>query len=438
MLFGAKLPRWATTEPNVTLPSAGLPSPKGVAHYGVYEASTAMGAYNHGPIITSHDGTYAISWYNGVLDESVANRVLFALSSDGETWSEPRVLFNTTAGSHRNQSRAGFPSGYNVGLENEPWLTGESGDLYAVASSWDVYQRRGPGAEHAGPEAALVRKVELGSGADIGAVALGPVFWLADEVPAGFAGYCNLTYRDEESLGSAVTRDLTRLRARLVSTVPADDASAPNERSVYALPSSTPGALDLVMLMRSGVDKLPRMWAASSHCVPPPPSGENERAKSAAPQPCRPGTGINNYVLLPPPPTAARVDESDGGGDGGGEGSAWRCTAWTAPQPTTIPDSHSRTCAASLADGRRWLVGAMLPKNGDRTPLTLALSHDGVAWDAAWSLRGEDTLPPIRFHGVPGFQYPSGMQTADGQRLLVAYSVNKESIAVTSVPLESL
>ena len=432
------LPRWATRLPNVSLPSAGLSTPNGVAHHDVYTAGTAMGAYNHGPIIASHGGMYVLSWYNGVLDESVANRVLFAISRDGETWSKPRVLFNTTAGSHRNQSTLGFPSGYNVGLENEPWLTGDSGALYAVASSWDVYQRRGPGAEHAGPEAALVRQVELGGGADVGAAQLGPVFWLADEVPAGFAGYCNLTYRDAAALGTVVTRDLTRLRERLVSTVPADDASAPNERSVYTLPSSTPDALDLVMLMRSGVDKLPRMWAASSRCVPSPPSSKFRRTEGAAPQPCRPGTGVYNYVLLPPPAAAARVVESEGGGEGGGVGGAWRCTAWTAPQPTTIPDSHSRTCAASLADGRRWLVGAMLPKNGDRTPLTLALSHDGVAWDAAWSLRGEDSLPPIRFHGVPGFQYPSGMQTADGQRLLVAYSVNKESIAVTSVPLASL
>ena len=97
----AMLPRWATRLPNVSLPSAGLSTPNGVAHHDVYTAGTAMGAYNHGPIIASHGGMYVLSWYNGVLDESAANRVLFAISRDGETWftwSKPRVLFNTTAG----------------------------------------------------------------------------------------------------------------------------------------------------------------------------------------------------------------------------------------------------------------------------------------------------------------------------------------------------
>ena len=53
-----------------------------------------------------------------------------------------------------------------------------------------------------------------------------------------------------------------------------------------------------------------------------------------------------------------------------------------------------------------------------------------------WSLRGTDTLPPIRFHGFPGFQYPSGMW-ANGS-LLVTYSVNKEDIAITRVALDAI
>lgn len=91
-----------------------------------------------------------------------------------------------------------------------------------------------------------------------------------------------------------------------------------------------------------------------------------------------------------------------------------------------------------LQDGRRWLVGAQLPRSGDRTPLTLALSSDGWAWDRVWSVRGTDTLPPVRFHGFPGFQYPSGMPSIDGTRLLLTYSVNKEDIAVSSVRLSDL
>ena len=71
-----------------------------------------------------------------------------------------------------------------------------------------------------------------------------------------------------------------------------------------------------------------------------------------------------------------------------------------------MPDSHTRTCAAALPDGlkfKRWLVGSQLPETGLRTPLTLSLSEDGISWTKIWSLRGSDTLPPIRYNGYPGY-----------------------------------
>jgi hypothetical protein len=51
-------------------------------------------------------------------------------------------------------------------------------------------------------------------------------------------------------------------------------------------------------------------------------------------------------------------------------------------------------------------------------------------------LRDSDTLPAIRFHGYPGFQYPSGVWV-DGE-LFVAYSVNKEDIAVSRMALDQI
>lgn len=359
-----------------------------------------------------------------MLDESVANRVLFSVSADARSWSEPRVLFNTTAGSHHNASALGYPPGYDIGLENEAWFTGASGALYAMASSWDVFQRRGKGAEHVGPDVALMRRVHL-SGASIGGVRLGPPFWLAPTVPRGFDTYCNTTFRDAAALGETTSGDAARLMARVLSTVPPVDAGKPNERSLYSLPAGPAGAagaappVELVTLMRAGNDSAPHMWASRRSCTATggAPDGAAGRARvdthGAA---CRPGTGIWNHAWLDAPDDRPLA-----------------CTPWSTPQPTNIPDSHSRSCAAALADGRRWLVGAMLPKGGLRSPLTLALSKDGMAWGRVWSLRGGDSLPKPRFDGYPGFQYPSGVPS-DGQ-LWVAYSVNKEDIAVTSVPL---
>ena len=488
----SQLPHWATTVPNVTLrPSAGLTTPKGVTHATVYRAAPTFGAYNHGPILTQHSGLYVMSWYNGVLDESVKNRVLFATSTDAVKWSSPRVLFNTTAGWHRGAAaaaaRARFPSGYDIGLENEPWLVGPvSGSLYAVASSWDVFQRKGHGAEHTGPDAALVRRLTLSTsatsddGAEVEDAVLGPVFWLADRAPPGFERYCNVTQHDAAAIGADVVADMAAVRSRLISTVAQADASEPNERSLYALPPrsshASDGNLDLVLLLRSGVDEKPRIWASTAQCHPrhaahhprhaapvvesaahtrrsrSQPSeetastrnadataAESSRGASASAAPvgvgmdagasCRPGTGIYNFGLLPPTPRGdsgavvrAAATSGDGGdhdrdgdrdvGNGGGDGdggggdgdggsssnggdgdgddgdSAWICSAWSTPAPTNIPDSHSRTCTAQMVDGRVWMVGAQLPLSGDRTPLTLSLSSDGVAWDSVWSVRG--------------------------------------------------
>jgi hypothetical protein len=244
------LPSWTAAIPDPdNKPAAGLPIPKGVEHFTVYSASnTTWGAYNHGPIITQANGTFFMSWYNGVMDESVANRALFATSTDAEHWSEPAVLIKSTAGYHHNKTNhsVGYAKGYNIGIENEAWVLTPEGRLYGMAASWDVFQRRGHGSEHVGPDAALLRRVHLPSDAKgAGDAELGEVFWLADTVPEGFDTYCNLTYNDMESVTAA---DAANFRSRLVSTVPDVDAGEPNERSMHSLASSTSsdGAVDLV------------------------------------------------------------------------------------------------------------------------------------------------------------------------------------------------
>lgn len=122
---------------------------------------------------------------------------------------------------------------------------------------------------------------------------------------------------------------------------------------------------------------------------------------------------------------------------------------WTAPVATNIPDSRSSTCAGRIAAlNRTYVVGSQLPKLFLRDPLTLMSSKDGFDFDVLRYVRAG--APPTVFPGVgkgPGYEYPQavvGHYTPDSsdeiasQVLLVAYSANKESIAVTAVPLESL
>ena len=97
-----------------------------------------------------------------------------------------------------------------------------------------------------------------------------------------------------------------------------------------------------------------------------------------------------------------------------------------APRATLTPDQ--RPIAPSLP--------AQLPTGGVRTPLTLSLSSDGLAWERIYSLRGSDTLPAPRFRTDVGFAYPASMWTGD--EFFVVYSINKEDIALTRLKLRDL
>lgn len=75
---------------------------------------------------------------------------------------------------------------------------------------------------------------------------------------------------------------------------------------------------------------------------------------------------------------------------------------WSAPVLTTLPNPNSGTDAVTLSDGRHLLVYNHTPKG--RSPLNVAVSKAGQAWQAAVVLERE-----------PGeYSYPAVMQTRDG------------------------
>ena len=117
-----------------------------------------------------------------------------------------------------------------------------------------------------------------------------------------------------------------------------------------------------------------------------------------------------------------------------------RGETWSKPQTTNIPDARTKQCAGNLPDGTAYMVGC--PANGKwRWPLVLLLSRDGVLFDRAILLRSglADDLPLRRYEGrykTLGFSYPKAF--VHNNCLYVGYSVNKEDVQCTVIPLAEL
>lgn len=117
-----------------------------------------------------------------------------------------------------------------------------------------------------------------------------------------------------------------------------------------------------------------------------------------------------------------------------------RGETWSKPQATNIPDARTKQCAGNLSDGTAYMV--CCPANGKwRWPLVLLLSQDGVRFDKAVLLRSgqADDLPPRRYEGrykTLGFNYPKAF--VHNNSLYIGYSVNKEDVECTIVPLSSI
>jgi predicted neuraminidase len=88
---------------------------------------------------------------------------------------------------------------------------------------------------------------------------------------------------------------------------------------------------------------------------------------------------------------------------------------WGRMQPLDLPNPDSGIDAVMRADGRALLVYNHTRRG--RTPLNLALSHDGMHWHPSQVL--ED---------APGeYSYPAVIQTADG-RIHVTYTWQRRRI----------
>ncbi len=112
--------------------------------------------------------------------------------------------------------------------------------------------------------------------------------------------------------------------------------------------------------------------------------------------------------------------------------------SWSRPQKTGFADVAAKVRAGNLPDGEAYIINnPNTNPNGVRIPLVISISRDGLLFDRSYTIRSEPTH--MRFGGLnksDGYSYPSSVIFGDS--LYVAYSINKEDIAVSRIPLSRI
>jgi hypothetical protein len=105
---------------------------------------------------------------------------------------------------------------------------------------------------------------------------------------------------------------------------------------------------------------------------------------------------------------------------------------WSDLLRTDFPNTYSRAFAGRMSDGRCYIAGNNYDIMLDRRHLLIAISGDGRVFDRQYTLVEGNTTRRINGrHKEDGFHYPNCI--ADGNKLMVIYSVNKEDIEVCTI-----
>ncbi len=116
--------------------------------------------------------------------------------------------------------------------------------------------------------------------------------------------------------------------------------------------------------------------------------------------------------------------------DDGGE-------TWSELIRTDFPNTFSRAFAGRMTDGRFYIAGNNYDIPLDRRHMLLAVSEDGYVFDKQYVIVEGDTTRRIQGrHKEDGFHYPNCY--ADGDNLLMVYSINKEDIELAVIDTKSL
>ena len=410
-LPSTQLPFWSATPPRPNSGQLGGITPLAQAkHVVVHRSTPAHGTYNHGAEIFVHpSGSVIVGWKNGAVDEDApGQRIMAAWSTDGgRSFSQPLTVFSNLS------AVTGF---YLPGkVLNGGAMQTNGGRMYVMASVCNNTLSNTSSTKWVGSaassshheykvNASLARQVTLSAK---GVPSFGTVYWDSNATPPGFES-TGIPCRKQ--MPRQMAHDLSAISARSITDDPFQTAVSSSDRARYFLTEHTSWTTlnkqEDILLMRNN-------WPGFSN-----------------------GSLLGKMWYY-----YASVRSGSGSGSG-----------WSVPKRTNIPDSQANMASGSFVrrDGSRpvFLVNNAVPRpctarhhpviiGCDRDPLVISVAEDGRNFSRAWALIGG--RPPMRFPGMcknPGFMYPQA-QVANGS-LWVAYSINKEDIGLTVVPLSAL
>lgn len=395
-------PRQAMTAPSATQPAIrpadglfdqsdaialGLPLASGVESVLLYKAERGAAQYCHHPSLGAFGERLFAMWSTGDIDEdSSSQRVAFTRSENGRDWAMVATLAPDPDGPHGplRRTAGGF------------WTANEGRPEATLVAYFTTFSEPTPGQKWS--RDLLLEAVESRDGEH----------WseprrVSDDFMINEAPRCTPSGR------LLMTGENARGETRILISDNLDGLS---------------GWRDAQLDFR-------KAGGATTHAGPaPPPNEPTWFARRAAGAAAGGGAGRGGFemvLLMRDDGGSRRLSVSVSRDDG---------ETWSVPVSSPYPDATAKARAGNLPDGRAYLISNPSTQFG-RSPLVLSLSQEGHVFDRGFAL-SVNAAPP-RFAGRykgGGFQYPGALVYRDA--LFTIYSIAKEDVAVTRIPLQSI
>lgn len=372
--------RLTTAQPDTNRADAGFDIIPGAVHYTVFPGSEELGMFNHGPMLAYFEDRLFVTWYSHRrYEDAPGTRALFSYTID-------KVRLDNS----------GLGQGQPIKWSQPQVLIDSIGDM---------------------------------AGKDSLGVAMWPVLEVVDNRLYVHATVKQIIgWQGEGTTTSPTYENLPRIAREIT-------ADGKPTKQLYWMSSTTPQGIENILPFTKatpiqtgrGLDKLNMVLSQRGRNYPYPQSLDGaefcEPTYFTRPDGKEVGVyrdlkrSLRLYAAIRNNPT----------------------NPWSPALQTNIPDSPSKTVAGSLPDGSIYLIGNFLDNLWLRDPLLLAHSKDGINFDKVYAIRcgaAQVREKTPGDHKGPGFQYPDAVVIGDS--LWISYSISKEQIALSRIPLGAL